>query len=201
MKPIRHKRYLGAACLLLILAMGVRTWRDWNQSVLNHTLLYAVRNDDNQLVIDSLKQGADPNARGDLLRLVDDPIHFQSNGQEISVGPWHPSLIDLILRRQSPNTQFPALMIAAHNGNAVNVKALAESGADVNVIMSGSNIEGYAALLYAAFDPHPDMVKILLEHGANVHVRAFDGHTALSQALALKRTETIRLLKRAGATE
>ena len=201
MKPIRHKRYLGAACLLLILAMGVRTWRDWNQSVLNNTLIYAVRNDDNQLVIDSLKQGADPNARGDLLRLVDDPIHFQSNGQEINAGPWHPSLIDLILRRQSPNTQFPALMIAAHNGNAVNVKALAESGADVNVIMSGSNIEGYTALLYAAFDPHPDMVKILLEHGANVHVRAFDGHTALSQALALKRTETIRLLKRAGATE
>lgn len=201
MKPIHYKRYLGAVCLLLLLAMGVQTWRDWNQSVLNHTLLYAVRNDDNQLVIDALKQGADPNARGDLSRLADHPIHFKENGHDITVGPWHPSLIDLLLRRRSPNTQFPALMIAACNENAGNVKALVESGADVNVIMSGSNIEGYTALLYASIASKPDMVKILLEHGANVNVRAFDGHTALSQALALKRTETTRLLKRAGATE
>jgi ankyrin repeat protein len=186
MKSIRYRRYLSVACLLLLLAMGVQTWRDWHRSVLNHTLLHAVRNNDNPLLIDALKQGADPNARGDLTDVA---------------GLWHPSLLDLILRRPSPTTQFPALMIAALNGNADNLKTLVQSGADVNVIMSGSNIEGCTALLYAAMARKPDMVKVLLEHGANVHVRAFNGHTALSQASAMKRTETIRLLKQAGATE
>lgn len=93
-------------------------------------------------------------------------------------------------------------MVAAFNGNADNVKALVERGMDVNAIVpAGSNAEGYTALIHTGISAKPDMVKILLEHGANVHFKLRDWYTALRNASALQYTETIRLLKQAGAAE
>jgi len=189
MKMRSLKRYLYSATgllLLLILVMGILTWRACQQSLLNQTLIQAVRHNDTERVKDLLKQGADPNARGGLFDFTD---------------TWHPSLLDIVFRRE-PNTQFPALMIAAFNGDAESVRALVERGAEVNKVMpAGSNVAGYTALIYAANRPESLPVKILLEHGANVHIKARDGLTPLKCATKMQYKDTIRLLKQAGATE
>jgi ankyrin repeat protein len=53
--------------------------------------------------------------------------------------------------------------------------------------------------MFAAVNMHTDSVKALLEHGANVNVRANDGGTALMLAAAAGEIEIVRALLSKGA--
>ncbi len=67
-------------------------------------------------------------------------------------------------------------MTAARAGNIAVMKLLLDRGADVN---ARENYKGQTALMWAAAERHPDVVKLLLEHGADWKVRSFDRETKL----------------------
>jgi ankyrin repeat protein len=69
----------------------------------------------------------------------------------------------------APETDGTPLMIASRTGNAAAVKLLLAHGADVN---AKEGARGQTALMWAVAEQHPDVVRVLLESGANVHARS-----------------------------
>ena len=192
---MKNKHYQRSACLgaslllALIVIIYLLTVLPVQQSMRNHELIADVRNNDTMAALTLLHQGVDPNALGAMYTFDNSPEP-------------QPSLMNVLLHRPPPYTQFPVLMIAANRANIEVVKALLERGADVNAIMpAGSNAQGYTALIYAAIHQRPLLVKMLLDKGADVHVKSCDGHTALEAATAMNHREIVRLLKQAGASE
>jgi ankyrin repeat protein len=89
-----------------------------------------------------------------------------------------------------------ALMSAAERGDTGIAEALLQEGADPDA----RNILGDTALMNAAaFDLQEGVVKALLEHHANVHLKNGKGQTALDIARKWNETNTIRMLREAGA--
>ena len=62
-------------------------------------------------------------------------------------------------------------------------------------------VRGITPLMWAVYNEHDnvDIVKAMLDKGANVNLKADDGSTALSWALKKGNTGTVALLKKAGA--
>jgi ankyrin repeat protein len=69
-----------------------------------------------------------------------------------------------------------ALLFAARDGNLEAVRALVESGADVNQVSGG---DGSTPIVIAAANGHYTVAKYLLDHGANPNLGNVDGVTAL----------------------
>ena len=82
------------------------------------------------------------------------------------------------------------LMIAARNGQAPAVQVLIERGVDPNQ----KDNNGWTALFYGA--SHVEVVEVLLARGADIHVTAKDGRTAMEHSI---KPEAIAVLKQAGA--
>lgn len=59
---------------------------------------------------------------------------------------------------------------------------------------------GITALMFAARDSTPEMVKLLLDYGADKSILSYDGKTALDYAEERNRSEVIQILKEHGAT-
>lgn len=77
------------------------------------------------------------------------------------------------------------------------VKALLKKAKKINVQAVG----GFTPLMWAVYNDHDnvDIIKALLDKGADVNIKANDGATALSWALKKGNTNTVALLKKAGA--
>jgi ankyrin repeat protein len=102
------------------------------------------------------------------------------------------------------------LLAAAGRGSVREVTDLLESGASVN----GTNLENKTALMMAASAGHLDVVKLLLERGANVNIRSKGcpfvvsqlaskrpgGWTALAAAASSGNSEVVRILLERGAS-
>jgi ankyrin repeat protein len=102
------------------------------------------------------------------------------------------------------------LLAAARQGDVREVTDLLESGASVN----GTNLENKTALMMAALGGHLDVVKLLLERGANVNVRSKGspfvvsqlaakrpgGWTALAAAASSGNPDVVRVLMERGAS-
>lgn len=80
------------------------------------------------------------------------------------------------------------------------LQLLTGRGADIQARSKGFP-GGATALMIAAANTNRAIVKILLDHGANLHVKDRDGKTALKWAQEKKHVDIIALLKQAGATE
>ena len=78
---------------------------------------------------------------------------------------------------------------------------LLAKGADVNAQLTGAGAEGYTALMFASTNNKLDLVEYLISKGADVHLKAEDGTTALSLAVKEKNDKMIKLLKAKGAKE
>eukprot|EP00798_Chlamydomonas_sp_ICE-L_P022308 gene22308-biopygen30990 len=76
-------------------------------------------------------------------------------------------------------TDSTPLFEAARHGHVECIKALLDSGADVNI----KDIDGITPLQGAALHGHDECVKALLGHDADVNVKDTQGHSALDQAL------------------
>lgn len=59
--------------------------------------------------------------------------------------------------------------------------------------------EGYTCFMMAARNSRPDLVRFLLDNGANINTKAGDGETALSLVTKDNNTEMVTLLKELGA--
>lgn len=82
------------------------------------------------------------------------------------------------------------LCMAISKGDFATVKKFVEYGADVNERMNG-----VTPLMLAARYNHVDIVKFLLDQGADKRLKDDKGHTALKYAELSKATDVISLLK------
>jgi ankyrin repeat protein len=82
-------------------------------------------------------------------------------------------------------------------------KQFIEKGVDVNYQypLAKSYADGMTALLYASQWNNLELVKLLLEHGANINAKAKDGNTALTIAHANGDISVYNYLKEHGAAE
>jgi ankyrin repeat protein len=87
------------------------------------------------------------------------------------------------------------LMTAARTGNVAAVKALLARGADVD---ARENVAGQTALMWSVSERHPEVARLLIEEGANVHARSKGGFTPLLFAAREGDVESARLLIAAG---
>jgi len=100
----------------------------------------------------------------------------------------------------SPDTKdkkgVPLLSIAVRNGKINTLEYLLHSGAQVNLIAED---RGSTALFDSALEKNKDMVKVLIEAGANVNVQSKDGQTALVVVVGAGDEAIVELLVKAGA--
>lgn len=90
------------------------------------------------------------------------------------------------------------LMRAAAEGDVKTVQQILSAGADANV--NALDQGGQSALILACQTQkaNVEIVKALLDAGANVNLRSRNGYTALTWAQTRNRSEISRLLRRAG---
>lgn len=92
------------------------------------------------------------------------------------------------------------LLKAASEGNAEAVRAVLAQGADANA----RNMNGMTALMKGIDEKHPDVVQVLLDHGADVNLampqQGYDaGYTALVVAVKRRHVGIVQLLLNHGA--
>ena len=105
-----------------------------------------------------------------------------------------------------PPAQEPRLLIAAHQGDVALVRKLLDAGESPHQQSTEPPNKGRTALHYAAggsrYKPkgqHLEVVKLLLERGADVNAKADSGYTALHVASGLGQAEMVELLLQRGA--
>ncbi|GBU28778.1 ankyrin domain-containing protein [Treponema sp. R8-4-B8] len=100
----------------------------------------------------------------------------------------------------SPDTKdkkgVPLISIAARNGQLNTLELLLKSGAQVNLIAED---RGSTALFDSALEKNKDMVKILIEAGADVNIQSKDGQTALVVVVGAGDEAIVEMLVKAGA--
>jgi ankyrin repeat protein len=100
----------------------------------------------------------------------------------------------------SPDTRdkkgIPLLGLSARNERLNILKLLLRSGAQVNLIAED---RGSTALLDSAIERNKEMVKILIEAGADVNIQSKDGQTALVVVAGAGDEELAEMLVKAGA--
>jgi ankyrin repeat protein len=109
-------------------------------------------------------------------------------------------MVELLLKSGAdPNTTLPggetALMTAARVGTLASVKALLVRGATVD---SKDERHGQTALMWAAAEGHADVVQMLIEVGADYHLRLASGFTPLLFAVREGHSDVVRTLLKAG---
>ena len=110
------------------------------------------------------------------------------------------ALVDLLLKAgANPNTPVgtgvPPIMTCARSGSADAVKRLIAGDADVNAKEPGQN---QTALMWAAAEHHPAIVRSLVEAKADLQAHTKNGFTALHFAAREGDVESARLLLAAG---
>ena len=88
------------------------------------------------------------------------------------------------------------LMTCARTGNVAAVRALLGAGANPSAAEAW---QGQTALMWAAAESHTEIVRELVDHGADVHARTAGGFTALSIAAREDEPELATVLLDAGA--
>jgi ankyrin repeat protein len=84
----------------------------------------------------------------------------------------------------------------AKRGDLKAVNSLLESGVDVDTEDSKQHA---TALMWAAHEGYPDVVELLIEHGAGINKRKSTGETALWFAAQQGRLEVVKVLVQHGA--
>jgi uncharacterized protein len=110
------------------------------------------------------------------------------------------ALVDLLLKSgANPSTSIatgvPPIMTCARTGNAEAVRRLIAGGVDLN---AKEPAQGQTALMWAAAEHHPDVVRVLIEAKANANARTKNGFTALHFAAREGDIESAGLLLAAG---
>lgn len=73
--------------------------------------------------------------------------------------------------------------------------------ADINAQLTGPDVTGWTALMFASSNGKLDLVKYLISKGSDVSLKAKDGTTALSLAMKNNNDDIIKILKAKGKKE
>ena len=112
-----------------------------------------------------------------------------------------PVVIQLLEKGADPDKTctfgLTALSVSVTYNDLSSVKAILKKAKKINIKGGG----GFTPLLWAVYNEHDniEIINALLEKGADVNIKANDGSTPLSWALKKGNTETVALLKKAGA--
>lgn len=79
------------------------------------------------------------------------------------------------------------------------LQLLLSNGADVDEAPQSGELQGYTALIFATRENKPEIVRFLIENGANVNAVNADGDTPLSMAKKAENKQIIEMLKAKGA--
>jgi hypothetical protein len=156
--------------------------------------IFAVRSSNEKAVLDSIRRGADINMTdGD----GHTPLMFS-----VMYGFTKPVILEaLLVHGAHVNAQakdgMTALMFGAGVGSGgvprPYIDRLLDAGADLDL----QNRVGYTALMYAIF--RPDIVRDLLDKGANPNLRTAKGDTAWQQAVRYHLSASAQALQERGA--
>jgi ankyrin repeat protein len=154
-------------------------------------LLWAAHWDDRDAVELLLRAGANVNAADD--HGVTPLARACENASE-------PTVTRLLEAGANPNAAqtngLTPLMTAARTGNHNVVKALLSRGAHVNAATATTH---ETALMWAVSERHADIVRVLVENGADVHPRPQQAFSPLIAAAAIGDIESAKILIAAGA--
>ena len=130
------------------------------------TVMWAAYNDDAELVQRLIAAGADVNAANDYGATA------LSEGAVTGSTPIIKALLDAgaDAKRLSAEGETP-LMVVARTGNVESARLLLAAGADINVQEQWG---GQSALMWAAAQSQPEMVKFLVANGANPDARGVE---------------------------
>jgi len=112
-----------------------------------------------------------------------------------------PVVIQLLERGADPDKicffGLTALSASVTFNDLVSVKALLKKAKKINIQSGG----GFTPLMWAVYNDYDnvDIINALLDKGADVNIKGDAGATALSIALKKGNTQTVALLKKAGA--
>lgn len=153
-------------------------------------LLWAAHWNDLQTAELLVRAGADPNAANDLR--MTPLVQACTNGST--------ALVALLVNAgANPNTPVATgetpLMTCARSGAVAAIRLLLARGADVN---AKEPAQHQTALMWAAAEPHADVVRTLIEARADLAAQSTLGFTALHFAARLGDLATTRLLLDAG---
>jgi len=106
--------------------------------------------------------------------------------------------VDILIQSANKAALNNAMLAEAATGDESAIKLLLDRGADVK-----SARGSFTPMMLAAGSEHarPDIVTMLIEHGADVNVQTADGATALDFALRQGGSVVPELLRKAGAKE
>ena len=124
-------------------------------------LMWAAAENHPEAVRALIEHGADPNARSDTLAYAKDRFGLEGVTTILPRGSW------------------TAVMYAARQGSLEAARALADAGADLNLI----DPDGTTALVLAIFNGHFDTAAMLAEKGADPNIADVTGMAALYAAV------------------
>jgi ankyrin repeat protein/Tfp pilus assembly protein PilF len=141
-----------------------------------------------------LQRGANINARS---------ILFGWTPLTVSAQNGHYRIVKILLQQGAKvnvqdNRGYSPLINAAHNGHTSVVELLLESDWGVEVDLP-NRVTGATALYYASQTGRRDISKLLLQNGAKVNFKAFDGGTPLIIAAQMGHRDVVELLIDEGA--
>ena len=204
----------------LLMASGLSRAAETNDS----RLVEAARNQDAKAVRSLLSQKADVNARSSdgstallwagalersryggsaaaaRVRTRTQPTTFGMTPLSQACINGSAALVRLLLKSgANPNTAIATgetpLMTCAKSGNVDAVRMLIEYGAAINAKEPAQN---QTALMWAAAERHPDVVKALIEAHADLKAHSKEGFTAIHFAAREGDLESVKLLLAAG---
>jgi len=176
--------YIGSNridCVKVLIKNGVDIDVTYNKQV---ALQYALERKRYALVRLLIEKGADIDVRhnGD-----DTLLHLTLDLKK-------DALVRLLIEKGAGCKNFTALRCLVDK-DSPNAKFLIKKHLNLNRLAGYQGVNGKITfLMYAALSEKTDIVKLLIEKGANVNIKATNGHTALYYAVEFNATEIVKLL-------
>ena len=148
----------------------------------------AIRNDNAPVVADLLKRGFDPNTR-DARGQPGLTAAMQERSLKAARALLEHPLIDVNALNAAGES---ALMLVALKGDLAGAELLLGRGAAVS-------LPGWSPIHYAATGPEPQLVKLLLDRGADIDAASPNGTTPLMMAAQYGADDSVKLLLQRGA--